>query len=198
MPLNSTPCTVTREDVDRKRAALEASSIADFGLWGGLVPGSVEHMADDGRARGRGIQGVHVRLRACRNFRARTRGRCATACAKRRGWICRLPCMPRARRSRARWRRRCTGSTARRLSAIAACRGRDRRHRARDRHRRRNRCASFISSMSVPAAAWRRREGARAGRRRVGRDLPALSVLHRRRSRAARRRREMRAAAARC
>lgn len=45
MPLNSTPCTITAEQVDVKRAALEASSIADFGLWGGLVPGSVQHMA---------------------------------------------------------------------------------------------------------------------------------------------------------
>jgi allantoinase len=45
MPLNSTPCTVTAEQVDVKRAALEASSIADFGLWGGLVPGSVNEMA---------------------------------------------------------------------------------------------------------------------------------------------------------
>ena len=46
MPLNSTPCTVTAREVDRKRAALEASSIADFGIWGGLVPGSVEQMAE--------------------------------------------------------------------------------------------------------------------------------------------------------
>ena len=46
MPLNSTPCTVNGDAVDRKRAALEASSIADFGLWGGLVPGSVGEMAD--------------------------------------------------------------------------------------------------------------------------------------------------------
>ena len=45
MPLNSTPCTVTPEAVEAKRAALEASSIADFALWGGLVPGSVAHMA---------------------------------------------------------------------------------------------------------------------------------------------------------
>ena len=45
MPLNSTPCTITAEDVDAKRAALEASSITDFGLWGGLVPGSVNQMA---------------------------------------------------------------------------------------------------------------------------------------------------------
>ncbi|HTG90722.1 MAG TPA: allantoinase AllB [Vicinamibacterales bacterium] len=45
MPLNSTPCTVSAAEVDRKRQALEASSVADFGLWGGLIPGSVEHMA---------------------------------------------------------------------------------------------------------------------------------------------------------
>jgi allantoinase len=45
MPLNSTPCTVNGEEVDRKRAALEASSVTDFGIWGGLVPGSVGHMA---------------------------------------------------------------------------------------------------------------------------------------------------------
>jgi allantoinase len=45
MPLNSTPCTVDADAFDRKRAALEASSIADFGLWGGLVPGSVPAMA---------------------------------------------------------------------------------------------------------------------------------------------------------
>lgn len=46
MPLNSTPCTITPDAFDRKRAALEASSITDFALWGGLVPGSVIHMAD--------------------------------------------------------------------------------------------------------------------------------------------------------
>lgn len=45
MPLNSTPCTITPLEFDRKRAALEASSIADFGLWGGLVPGAVPQMA---------------------------------------------------------------------------------------------------------------------------------------------------------
>jgi allantoinase len=46
MPLNSTPCTITAVEFDRKRAALEASSITDFGLWGGLVPGAVPHMAE--------------------------------------------------------------------------------------------------------------------------------------------------------
>ena len=46
MPLNSTPCTVNARELARKRAALEASSIADFGLWGGLVPGSIPAMAE--------------------------------------------------------------------------------------------------------------------------------------------------------
>jgi allantoinase len=46
MPLNSTPCTVNGREVDHKRAALEAASITDFGLWGGLVPGSVADMAE--------------------------------------------------------------------------------------------------------------------------------------------------------
>lgn len=46
MPLNSTPCTINAREFDRKRAALEAASVADFGLWGGLVPGNVGEMAE--------------------------------------------------------------------------------------------------------------------------------------------------------
>ncbi len=46
MPLNSTPCTISAREFDRKRAALEASSITDFALWGGLVPGSVSEMPE--------------------------------------------------------------------------------------------------------------------------------------------------------
>jgi allantoinase len=46
MPLNSTPCTVNADAFDRKRVALEASSITDFGLWGGLIPGNVTEMAE--------------------------------------------------------------------------------------------------------------------------------------------------------
>ena len=46
MPLNSTPCTVNAEAFDLKRTALEASSITDFGLWGGLIPGNVGEMAE--------------------------------------------------------------------------------------------------------------------------------------------------------
>ncbi len=46
MPLNSTPCTVNAREFDRKRAALEVSSIADFGIWGGLIPGNMPEMAE--------------------------------------------------------------------------------------------------------------------------------------------------------
>jgi allantoinase len=46
MPLNSTPCTVTADEFDLKRAALETASITDFALWGGLIPGNVDRMAE--------------------------------------------------------------------------------------------------------------------------------------------------------
>src|SRR6266852_3587842 len=44
MPLNSTPCTLDRETFDAKRRAMEQSSITDFGLWGGIVPGNVDSL----------------------------------------------------------------------------------------------------------------------------------------------------------
>jgi allantoinase len=46
MPLNSTPCTVDAAAFDRKHAALTKSSITDFALWGGLIPGNVSEMAE--------------------------------------------------------------------------------------------------------------------------------------------------------
>jgi allantoinase len=46
MPLNSTPCTVNAREFDRNRTALEASSITDFGIWGGLIPGNLAEMAE--------------------------------------------------------------------------------------------------------------------------------------------------------
>jgi allantoinase len=46
MPLNSTPCTVNAGAFDRKHAALAESSITDFALWGGLIPGNVPEMAE--------------------------------------------------------------------------------------------------------------------------------------------------------
>lgn len=45
MPLNSSPCTVGPPEFDLKRAALESSSITDFALWGGIVPGNLGAMA---------------------------------------------------------------------------------------------------------------------------------------------------------
>ena len=59
MPLNSTPCTVNAREFDRKRSALEASSITDFGLWGGLVPGNIGEM---GELAGRGVVGFKAFL----------------------------------------------------------------------------------------------------------------------------------------
>jgi allantoinase len=46
MPLNSTPCTVDAAAFDAKRAALEQSSVTDFGLWGGIVPGNRNHLEE--------------------------------------------------------------------------------------------------------------------------------------------------------
>lgn len=46
MPLNSTPCTVNAAEFDRKHAALQQSSIADFGIWGGIIPGNHGEMAE--------------------------------------------------------------------------------------------------------------------------------------------------------
>ena len=44
MPLNSHPPTTDRDSFEQKRAAAEASSLVDFGLWGGLVPGNVSEL----------------------------------------------------------------------------------------------------------------------------------------------------------
>jgi allantoinase len=44
MPLNSRPVTVDAEAFDLKLAAASASSLVDFGLWGGLVPGDLDHL----------------------------------------------------------------------------------------------------------------------------------------------------------
>ena len=46
MPLNSVPTTVDGAAFDVKRAAAEASAFVDFGLWGGLVPGSVDRLEE--------------------------------------------------------------------------------------------------------------------------------------------------------
>jgi allantoinase len=46
MPLNSSPPTLDAESFKLKRAALEASSHADFGLWGGLCPHNLDHLEE--------------------------------------------------------------------------------------------------------------------------------------------------------
>src|SRR5438067_8327755 len=44
MPLNADPPTTNRENFELKRAAAEASSLVDFGLWGGLIPGNLDEL----------------------------------------------------------------------------------------------------------------------------------------------------------
>ncbi|MDP9099985.1 MAG: allantoinase AllB [Verrucomicrobiota bacterium] len=44
MPLNAHPPTTDSESFKLKRAAAEASSVVDFGLWGGLVPGNLDQL----------------------------------------------------------------------------------------------------------------------------------------------------------
>ena len=44
MPLNSSPVTIDGRSFDLKLTAMRASSLTDFALWGGLVPGNLEHL----------------------------------------------------------------------------------------------------------------------------------------------------------
>src|SRR5260370_35391394 len=46
MPLKYAPCTVDTAAFDAKRTALEQSSITDFGLWGGIIPGNRDHLEE--------------------------------------------------------------------------------------------------------------------------------------------------------
>ncbi|HEY2614684.1 MAG TPA: allantoinase AllB [Chthoniobacterales bacterium] len=59
MPLNAHPPTINRESFEMKRAAAEASSLVDFGLWGGLVPGN---LADLETLRDCGVVGLKAFL----------------------------------------------------------------------------------------------------------------------------------------
>src|ERR1051325_5597813 len=54
MPLNSSPCTVNARAFDEKHAALAQASVTDFALWGGIVPGNRELLAE---LAGRGVIG---------------------------------------------------------------------------------------------------------------------------------------------
>ena len=44
MPLNAHPPTTNRENFELKRAAAKASSLVDFGLWGGLLSGNLSDL----------------------------------------------------------------------------------------------------------------------------------------------------------
>jgi allantoinase len=44
MPLNSRPPVVTSEAFHAKRTAAEVHSVCDFALWGGLIPGRLDHL----------------------------------------------------------------------------------------------------------------------------------------------------------
>src|SRR5579884_142654 len=44
MPLNSSPPTVDARGFDLKLQAAQTQSLVDFALWGGLVPGNLEHL----------------------------------------------------------------------------------------------------------------------------------------------------------
>jgi allantoinase len=46
MPLNAHPPTCDAESFHLKRAAAEKSSLTDFALWGGLVPGNLNKLAE--------------------------------------------------------------------------------------------------------------------------------------------------------
>lgn len=46
MPLNAAPPTIDRASFEQKRAAGEASSLLDFALWGGLVPGNLDRLEE--------------------------------------------------------------------------------------------------------------------------------------------------------
>lgn len=46
MPLNSSPPTIDAEGFDLKLKAAQASSLVDFALWGGLVPGNLDRLEE--------------------------------------------------------------------------------------------------------------------------------------------------------
>jgi allantoinase len=46
MPLDNLPVTIDGPTFDLKRTAAERSSAVDFGLWGGLVPGHLDRLAE--------------------------------------------------------------------------------------------------------------------------------------------------------
>ena len=71
MPLNSDPPTLDAAALEAKLAAARGSAHVDFALWGGLVPGSIEHMDELRSGRRRRLQGLHGRQRHRRVRRLR-------------------------------------------------------------------------------------------------------------------------------
>jgi len=61
MPLNAHPPTLDAASFDLKRAAAEASSLVDFALWGGIVPGNLDAL--EGLAE-RGVAGFKAFMSA--------------------------------------------------------------------------------------------------------------------------------------
>lgn len=55
MPLNAHPPTIDEPSFDQKRAAAENSSLVDFALWGGMVPGNSDEFES---LRERGVVGL--------------------------------------------------------------------------------------------------------------------------------------------
>ncbi|MCP8967669.1 allantoinase [Ectobacillus ponti] len=46
MPLNSTPPTINKENLDLKKACTEGKSVVNAFFWGGLVPENIEHIQE--------------------------------------------------------------------------------------------------------------------------------------------------------
>ena len=46
MPLNSTPPTINKENLELKRACSEEKSVVNYRFWGGLVPESIENIKE--------------------------------------------------------------------------------------------------------------------------------------------------------
>jgi allantoinase len=55
MPLNAHPPTIDGSSFDRKLAAAESHAFVDFALWGGLIPGNLDHLET---LRDRGVIGL--------------------------------------------------------------------------------------------------------------------------------------------
>jgi allantoinase len=46
MPLNSTPPTINKENLEVKRALSEEKSVVNYRFWGGLVPENIENIKE--------------------------------------------------------------------------------------------------------------------------------------------------------